>query len=177
MILYAKRNKKGKNMRDYLTIAEKIEDLSLKTSDEVIGMPLIITGGILLIIFVYFGISAINEIGFWDKTKRIAFSSIFLILGSLLGGFGTIKIYSHQDYNNSKVKEFLRKEGLEDLNVEKFLSNVVKVKKYDGVIPVKFKSCTRYGCTYDTRSYQNVILNDFYNGDNKKEELFNQLEK
>lgn len=29
-------------MRDYLTIAEKIEDLSLKTSDEVIGMPLII---------------------------------------------------------------------------------------------------------------------------------------
>ena len=136
MILYAKRNKKGKNMRDYFTIAEKIEDLSLKTSDEVIGMPLIIIGGILLIIFVYFGISAINEIGFWDKTKRIAFSSIFLILGSLLGGFGRIKIYSHQDYNNSKVKEFLRKEGLEDLNIEKFLSNVLQTvakiyKKYN----------------------------------------------
>lgn len=33
-------------MRDYLTIAEKIEDLSLKTSDKVMGMPLIIIGGI-----------------------------------------------------------------------------------------------------------------------------------
>lgn len=54
---------------------------------------------------------------------------------------------------------------------------MVKVKKYDGVIPAKFKSCSRYGCTYDTRSYQNVILNDFYNGNNKKEELFNQLKK
>ena len=27
-------------MKDYLTIAEKIEDLSLKTSDKIIGMPL-----------------------------------------------------------------------------------------------------------------------------------------
>lgn len=99
-------------MRDYLTIAEKIEDLSLKTSDEVIGMPLIIAGGIFLIIFVYFGISAINEIDFWDKTKRIAFSLTFLVLGGILGGLGITKIYSHQDYSNQKVQEFLRKEGL-----------------------------------------------------------------
>ena len=170
-------------MKDYLTIAEKIEDLSLKTSDKIIGMPLIIVGGILLIVFVCFGVSAINEIGFWDKTKRIAFSSIFLILGSLLGGFGTIKIYSHQDYNNSKVKEFLRKEGLENLNLKKFFSNISKVKQFGkNKIPDKYVKCrkiTRYkkSCNSDYESYYNDLLNNYYNNQEIPKELFNQLEK
>lgn len=78
-------------------------------------MPLIIIGGILLIVFVWFGVSTINEIGFLDKAKRIAFSLTFLVLGGILGGLGITKIYSHQDYSNQKVQEFLRKEGLEEL--------------------------------------------------------------
>lgn len=164
-------------MRDYLSIANKIEILSFKNSDRIIGMPLIIIGGIFVIVFVILGVSSITEIDFRDKLKRIAFSSIFLILGGILELIGGTKLYSHQDYNNPKVHEFLKEEGLENLNVEKFLSNVQKVKNYDGIIPVQFKSCTRYGCTYDTKGYQNTILNDFYNGNDKKEELFKQLEK
>lgn len=164
-------------MKDYLSIANKIEILSLKNSDWITGMPLIIIGGIFVVIFIILGISSITEIDFRDKLKHIAFSLIFLVLGGILELLGGIKLYSHQDYNNTEIHEFLKKEGLENLNVKKFLSNIEKVKKYNGIIPVKFKSCTRYGCTYDTEGYQNTILNDFYNGNDKKEELFNMLGK
>lgn len=170
-------------MRDYLTIAEKIEDLSLKTSDKIIGMPLMIIGGILLIVFVYFGVSAINEIGFWDKVKRIAFSLIFLVLGGILGGFGVTKIYSHQNYNNQKVQEFLRKEGLESMNLKKFFNNISKVKQFGkNKIPDKYIKCrqiTRYkkGCNSDYESYYNDLLNNYYNNQEIPKELFEQLEK
>lgn len=164
-------------MRDYLSIANKIEILSLKNSDWITGMPLIIIGGIFVIVFVILGVSSTTEIDFRNKLKRITFSLIFLVLGGILELLGGLKLYSHQDYNNPKINEFLKKEGLENLNIEKFLSNVKKVKKYDEPIPDKFKHCSRYGCTYDTEGYQNAILNDFYNDNNKKEELFKQLEK
>ena len=170
-------------MKDYLTIAEKIEDLSLKTSDKIIGMPLIIIGGILLIVFVYFGISSINEIGFWDKTKRISFSLIFLVIGGILVGFGVKKIYSHQDYSNPKVQEFLRKEDLENLNLEKFFNNISKVKQFGkNKIPDKYVKCrkiTRYGesCNKEYESYYNDLLNNYYNNQEIPKELFNQLEK
>lgn len=170
-------------MRDYLTIAEKVEGLSLKTSDKIIGMPLIIIGGILLIVFVCFGISAINEIGFWDKAKRIAFSLTFLVLGGILGGLGITKIYSHQDYSNQKVQEFLRKERLESLNLKKFFNNISKVKQFGkNKIPDKYVKCrkiTRYkkSCNSDYESYYNDLLNNYYNNQEIPKELFNQLEK
>lgn len=79
-----------------------------------------------LIVFVCFGVSTINEIGFWDKAKRIAFSLIFLVAGGMIGGLGVTKIYSHQDYNNQKVQKFLRKERLENLNLKKILQQHFK---------------------------------------------------
>lgn len=51
-------------MRDYLSIANKIEILSLKNSDWITGMPLIIIGGIFVIVFVILGVSSTTEIDF-----------------------------------------------------------------------------------------------------------------
>jgi len=74
--------------------------------------------------------------------------------------------------------EYMKKEGLENVDPVKLLTNIKKIENFNGVIPVKFKKTTRYGSHYDKNSYYNCLLNDYYNGTtNQKEELFKSLEK
>lgn len=83
-----------------------------------------------------------------------------------------------RNFYNKKVMEYMKKEGLENVDPVKLLTNIKKIENFNGVIPVKFKKTTRYGSHYDKNSYYNCLLNDYYNGTtNQKEELFKSLEK
>ena len=70
----------------------------------------------------------------------------------------------------------MKKSGIKETDPEKFIRNVKKVKKFDGVIPEKFIHYGRYGRSTDYDAYHNALLNDYYNNVDNREKLFESLE-
>lgn len=165
-------------MKDYLVIGNTINLLSIKTEYHILSIILFIICGLIFLFSIQVGIEASMEYTWSDKFKKsIPFFLIFIVGGLFLfSGLYVREI--DRNYYNKKVMEYMKKEGLENVDPVKLLTNIQKVENFNGVIPVKFKKTTRYGSYYDKNSYYNYLLNDYYNGTtNQKEELFKSLEK
>lgn len=155
-------------MKDYLVIGNTINLLSIKTEYHILSLIFFIICGLIFLFSIPVGIEASMEYTWSDKFKKSKSFFLIFIVGGLFLFSGIYVREIDRNYYNKKVMEYMKKEGLENIDPVKLLTNIQKVENFNGVIPVKFNK----------NSYYNYLLNDYYNGiTNQKEELFKSLEK
>lgn len=162
-------------MINYIEIAGEIESLAV---DKGVFFFCILIGAIGILILLYglhFFCIDLND-DLIDKIKSLFLGTVILFISGLVFGFCLFKIETSKNYHKKEVVEYMKKKGIKEIDPEKFIRNVNKVKKFDGVIPEKFYHYTRYGRIVDRDSYYNALLNDYYNNVDNKEKLFESLE-
>ena len=162
-------------MKNYVEIAAKIENLAV---DKGVFFFCVLIGIIGVLIF-FFGFQFFLidlDDDLLDKIKSLFLGAVILFISGLVFSFCLFKIETSKNYHKKEVVEYMKKSGIKETDPEKFIRNVNKVKKFDGVIPEKFIHYGRYGRTVDRDSYYNALLNDYYNNVDNKEKLFESLE-
>ena len=152
-------------MKDYLKIGHTINLLSMKAEYRALSLILFIVSGLIFLFSIPVGIEATMEYTWSDKFKKsISFFKIIIVSGLfLLSGIYIRKI--DRNFYNKNVIEYMKQEELEDVDPVKLLENIRKVQNFNGVV------------SENKNSYYNYLLNEYYNGNNSKEELFKNLEK
>ena len=152
-------------MKDYLKIGHTINLLSMKAEYRALSLILFIVCGLIFLFSIPVGIEATMDYTWSDKFKKsISFFKIIIVSGLfLLSGIYIRKI--DRNFYNKNVIEYMKQEELEDVDPVKLLENIRKVQNFNGVV------------SENKNSYYNYLLNEYYNGNNSKEELFKNLEK
>ena len=152
-------------MKDYLKIGHTINLLSMKAEYRALSLILFIVCGLIFLFSIPVGIEATMEYTWSDKFKKsISFFKIIIVSGLfLLSGIYIRKI--GRNFYNKNVIEYMKQEELEDVDPVKLLENIRKVQNFNGVV------------SENKNSYYNYLLNEYYIGNNSKEELFKNLEK
>lgn len=110
--------------------------------------------------------------------KKIILLLIFLIItGFSIGTLGSYSVLSPKNFKSPKVMKILKKNKIENIDPEKLVKNLKTIEQMDPTIPIKYKTCGRYSCSYDYDAYYSAILSDYYNNRNDKVELYQKLEK
>lgn len=161
---------------NYIEIAREIESLAV---DKGVLFFCVLIGviGVLIFFFGFHFFLIDLDDDLLDKIKSLFLGIVFFFISGLVFGFCLFKIETSKNYHKKEVVEYMKKMGIKETDPEKFIRNVNKVKKFDGVIPEKFIHYGRYGQTVDRDSYYNALLNDYYNNVDNKEKLFESLEK
>lgn len=161
---------------NYIEIAREIESLAV---DKGVLFFCVLIGviGVLIFFFGFHFFLIDLDDDLLDKIKSLFLGIVFFFISGLVFGFCLFKIETSKNYHKKEVVEYMKKMGIKETDPEKFIRNVNKVKKFDGVIPEKFIHYGRYGQTVDRDSYYNTLLNDYYNNVDNKEKLFESLEK
>ena len=164
-------------MKNYILIANNVNNLATTTTGKIIGIPLLTIGIIIVLIGLY------NLITIWEfqesflkKLSILFFSLVIMLIGSVFGGLGTLKISVNKNFKSKKVIDYMEKEGVSNIDPEKLIVNVEKVKNFNGIIPITFRHCSR-SCYYDYNAYYNELLNNYYNNIKQEEILYQQKEK
>ena len=153
-------------MINYIEIAREIENLAV---DKGVFLFCVLIGIIGVLIF-FFGFQFFLidlDDDLLDKIKSLFLGIVFFFISGIVFGFCWFK---------KEVIEYMKKSGIKETDPEKFIRNVNKVKKFDGVIPEKFIHYGRYGRSTDYDAYHNALLNDYYNNVDNREKLFESLE-
>lgn len=152
-------------MKNYLKIGHTINLLSMKAEYRALSLILFIICGLIFLSSIPVGIDALTEYFWSDKIKKsISFFKIIIVSGLfLLSGIYIRKI--DRNFYNKSVIEYMKREELENVDPVKLLENIKKVQNFNGVV------------SENKNSYYNYLLNEYYNGNNSKEELFKNLEK
>ena len=160
---------------NYAGIARQIEIAASPYFFGLNQITLEIIGGILLLLGIL-GILIRKEIE--KNKKKIILLSIFLIItGFSIGTLGSYSILSPKNFKNAKVIKILKKNRIENIDPEKLVKNLKTIEQMDPTIPIKYKTCAIYFCSYDYDDYYSAILSDYYNNRNDKVELYQKLEK
>jgi len=126
-----------------------------------------------LFLFGIFGFFIIEK-----HNKKIILLLIFLIItGFSIGTLGSYSVLSPKNFKSPKVMKILKKNKIENIDPEKLVKNLKTIEQMDPTIPIKYKTCGRYSCSYDYDAYYSAILSDYYNNRNDKVELYQKLEK
>lgn len=144
-------------MINYIEIAAEIESLAI---DKGVFFFCILIGAIGILILLYglhFFCIDLND-DLIDKIKSLFLGTVILFISGLVFGFCLFKIETSKNYHKKEVVEYMKKKGIKETDPEKFIRNVNKVKKFDGVIPEKFSHYTKYGRIVDRDSYYNALL-------------------
>lgn len=162
-------------MINYVEIAGKIESLAV---DKGVFFFCVLVGVIGVLIFLFgFQFFLIDLDDDWlDKIKSLFLGTVILFISGLVFSFCWFKIETSKNYHKKEIVEYMKKKGIKETDPEKFIRNVNKVKKFDGVIPEKFIHYGRYGRSTDYDAYHNALLNDYYNNVDNREKLFESLE-
>lgn len=160
---------------NYAGIARQIEIAASPYFFGLNQITLEIIGGILLLLGI-FGILIRKEIE-KNKKKIILLSILLIITGFSIGTLGSYSVLSPKNFKSPKVMKILKKNKIENIDPEKLVKNLKTIEQMDPTIPVKYKTCGRYSCSYDYDAYYSAILNDYYNNRNDKVELYQKLEK
>lgn len=162
-------------MINYIEIAREIENLAV---DKGVFFFCILIGiiGVLIFFFGFHFFLIDLDDDLLDKIKSLFLGIVFFFISGIVFGFCWFKIETSKNYHKKEVIEYMKKSGIKETDPEKFIRNVNKVKKFDGVIPEKFIHYGRYGQTVDRDSYYNALLNDYYNNVDNREQLFESLE-
>lgn len=164
-------------MKNYILIANNIEELATTTIGKIIGIPFIVIGVAIIVISIFYLKKCLDPDEKFKKRIMILFLLfLVVIIGFLFGAFGNMQMANRKNYKSKKVVEYMKKEGIENIDPEKLVLNVRKIKQFQGVIPIKFQHCSR-SCYYDDNAYYNELLNNYYNDIHAEELLYNQLEK
>lgn len=160
---------------NYAGIARQIEIAASPYFFGLNQITLEIIGGILFLLGI-FGILIRKEIE-KNKKKMILLSIFLIITGFSIGTIGSYSVLSPKNFKSPKVMKILKKNKIENIDPEKLVKNLKTIEQMDPTIPVKYKTCGRYSCSYDYDAYYSAILNDYYNNRNDKVELYQKLEK
>ena len=160
---------------NYAGIARQIEIAASPYFFGLNQITLEIIGGILFLLGI-FGILIRKEIE-KNKKKMILLSIFLIITGISIGTIGSYSVLSPKNFKSPKVMKILKKNKIENIDPEKLVKNLKTIEQMDPTIPVKYKTCGRYSCSYDYDAYYSAILNDYYNNRNDKVELYQKLEK
>lgn len=164
-------------MKNYILIANNVNNLATTTTGKIIGIPLLTIGIIIVLIGLYNLIKVWEfQESFFKKLSILFFSLFIMLIGTVFGGLGTLKISVNKNFKSKKVIDYMEKEGVSNIDPEKLIVNVEKVKKFNGIIPITFRHCSR-SCYYDYNAYYNELLNNYYNNIKQEEILYQQLEK
>ena len=157
---------------NYAGIARQIEIAASPYFFGLNQITLEIIGGILFLLGI-FGFFIIEK-----HNKKIILLLIFLIItGFSIGTLGSYSVLSSKNFKSPKVMKILKKNKIENIDPEKLVKNLKTIEQMDPTIPVKYKTCGRYSCSYDYDAYYSAILSDYYNNHNDKVELYQKLEK
>ena len=162
-------------MINYIEIAGEMEFLAINKGALFICTLIGAIGILILLYGFHFFLIDLDE-DLIDKIKSLFLGTVILFISGLVLSFCLFKIENSKNYHKKEVVEYMKKKGIKETDPEKFIRNVNKVKKFDGVIPEKFSHYTRYGRIVDRDSYYNALLNDYYNNVDNKEKLFESLE-
>lgn len=124
-------------MINYIEIAKEIESLAV---DKGVFFFCILIGVIGVLIF-FFGFQFFLidlDDDLLDKIKSLFLGIVFFFISGIVFGFCWFKIETSKNYHKKEVVEYMKKSGIKETDPEKFIRNVNKVKKFDGVIPEKF---------------------------------------
>lgn len=132
--------------------------------------------GVILLLLGIFGIFIRKEIK-KNKKKIILLSILLIITGFSIGTLGSYSVLSPKNFKSPKVMKILKKNKIENIDPEKLVKNLKTIEQMDPTIPIKYKTCGRYSCSYDYDAYYSAILSDYYNNRNDKVELYQKLEK
>lgn len=164
-------------MKNYILIANNVNILATTTNGKIVGILLLIIGFIIVLNGYYNLIKAWEfQESFFKKLSILFFSLFIMLIGTVFGGLGTLELVLNKNFKSKKVIEYMKKEGLSNIDPEKLIINVEKVKKFKGIIPITFRHCSR-SCYYDYNAYYNELLNNYYNNIKQEEILYQQLEK